>query len=425
MKFRAIAILMLAIAATLSPAAATYTPAEVPDVHRADRLDFVSDPDGIFSRQTVSHLNSLLAKMRTELTVEPMVVAVDNITDPDDPSQFATDLFDLWGLGKADKDNGLLILIVLEQRKITIRTGYGLEGVLPDITCGRIIREVFAPYAAEGDYDAAILATVDVIAEILSNPDTAAEYRSEQADADSKKAGEDDAFGAYLEIVCLIAFIMLALFVLKLVSLRGRSDYDKYRALEGWKPWYLVLATAGIGIPLIATIPLLLCLNHWRNHSRRCPNCSARMTKVDEVHDNDYLTPAQDLEERIGSVDYDVWLCPECGETDILAYKLPSSTYTECENCHARTARPTGYRVLVKPTASRPGRGVRDYECLNCHHRMQRPFEIKPDSSNLAGAAAAGAILGSMGRGSGFGGGSFGGGFGGGHTGGGGATGGW
>lgn len=423
----AVAVAMLLAAVCLAQAA-QYTPATVPDVHRADRNDFVANTDGILSAETVARLNDLLARMRADLTVEPMVVAVDAIDDPSEPGDFATDLFELWGLGKADKDNGLLILMVKDARKVVIRPGYGLEGALPDITCGRIIRDVFAPAAAAGDYDAAMLASVRIIDSILSDPETAAEYRSAAKDADKAAARDDgdDVFRFYLLMVCLMTVCMLAALALRLWSLRGRTDYEKYVALGSWKSVYLILTAAGIFIPAVASVPLLLLLNHWRNHARSCPNCGSRMQKVDEVHDNDYLTPAQDLEERIGSVDYDVWLCDSCGETDILAYTLPSSTYVECDNCHARTARPIGYRVVTKPTATRPGRGVKEYECLNCHNRMHRHFDIAPDAgASMASAAAAGAILGGMGRGGGFGGGSIGGGFGGGHTGGGGATGGW
>ena len=416
------ALIILAVAAL----AGEYTPTQVPDVHRANREDFVANPDGILSAATVAALNRQLAAMRTELTVEPMIVAVDRITDPDNPDQFATDLFGLWGLGKSDLDNGLLILIVYDEHSIVIRPGYGLEGVLPDITCGRIIREIFTPLASSGDIDGAILAATETVGRILSDPTTAEEYRSAQKDADrAGNASDDDPFTIYLLFSCILTGLMLIAFLVKIHSVRGKDDYDKYLALQSWKSVYLILTAAGMFIPLIASVPLILCLNNWRNKPRICPNCSARMGKVDEVHDNDYLTPAQDLEERIGSVDYDVWLCPECGETDILAYVLPSSTYTECEKCHARTARPTGYRVVQRPTQSRKGLAVKTYDCLNCHHHREEKIELPPDqTAAIASAAAAASILGRGGSSGGFGG-PIGGGFGGGATGGGGASGRW
>lgn len=424
----ALAALLVALQAAF---AATYTVDEIPDVHRADRRDFVADPDGIIGATDAAAISARLEALRRTTSVEAMVVAVDNI-DPADPDAFATELFEHWGLGKTDKDNGLLILIVRDLRKATIRPGYGLEGVLPDITCGRIIRGTMAPEFREGLYGAGTLAAVSLICNILQNPEHSAEYLSTLPDADDGAASDgagDDAFAIYLSLCVAMAAVMLALLLLKLFALRGRSRYDRYVALESWRPIYLTLTFLGLGIPAVASVPLCILLGRWRNYRRDCPNCGTPMRKVDEVHDNDYLTPAQDLEERVGSVDYDVWLCPRCGETDILAYVNRRSPMTECDNCHARTAVLRVDRIMRRPTASASGRGVREYECLNCHHRQNRYYDIAPSADAAVGALAAAALLGSSRRsggfGGGFGGGSFGGGFGGGSTGGGGATGGW
>lgn len=423
-------ILLLALWLAAAVQAATYTPAEVPDVHRADRTVFVANPDGVLSPQATERLNAMLGQMRKLLTVEPMVVVVDNIDSPSDPSEFATELFELWGLGKDDLDNGFLMLVVKDQRAVQMRTGYGLEGALPDITLGRILRQEFYPAAREGDFDRAALNSMAVVNDILSDPDLAAEYRSKDADADEASAVDDaDPFLIYVVSACALAVAMLILLLVFVWRVKDKSDYDKYKELSPLKSIYLVLTAAGLFIPLIASVPLILWLNRWRNKPRNCPHCHARMNKVDEVHDNDYLTPAQDLEERIGSVDYDVWLCPDCGETDILAYTLPSSTYIECDNCHARTMRPVGYRVVTRPTARTKGLAVKEYECLNCHHRRHDRIELPPDNSEaIANAAAAAAILGGLSGGRSSGGGfsgPIGGGFGGGHTGGGGAGGHW
>ena len=51
-------------------------------------------------------------------------------------------------------------------------------------------------------------------------------------------------------------------------------------------------------------------LRRWRNTPHKCGRCGSQMQKIDEVHDNEYLDGGQDLEERLGSVDYDVWRCP-------------------------------------------------------------------------------------------------------------------
>lgn len=421
-----IVTLLIGALAVLQLAAATYTVKSVPDVHRLDRERFVSNPDGILPASAVTRIDARLKEVRRTTGCEAMVVAVDNI-DPEDINTFATDLFEYWGLGKDDVDNGLLVLIVKDQRLVTIRPGYGLEGVLPDITCGRIIREIMAPAFAEGDYGSGTLAAVDVISDILADPVNAAGYISRRPDADETDDSGDRAFSYYLIACAGLALFMLVLLVLRTMSMRGRSDYDKYRAMESWKAVYLALTFMGLGMPAIASIPLLLLLNKWRNHRRNCPNCGTVMNKVDEVNDNRYLTPSQDLEEQIGSVDYDVWLCPSCGETDILAYINKSSPMIECENCHARTARLKVNRIVQKPTAHAEGKGVREYECLNCHHTTRRYYKIARDDSAALAALGVAAMMSGGRRGGGFsgGGGPIGGGFGGGHTGGGGATGGW
>lgn len=411
-----------------SAMAATYTVEQIPNVHQADREAFVANPDNILNEQTVATLNAQLKNLRTTTTVEAMVVAVEDI-EPADIDDFCFRLTEKWKIGKADKDNGLLVLLVTGQRAVKIYTGYGLEGVLPDISCGRINTELMIPHFKEGDYDAGILAGVSFMCKVLSDPANVDEYMSTLEDVDNKGTSDDDGeiFEAFLGLAFGLSILMLIGLLIALVSVRGKDDYSKYCKMEGWRPVYLAMTFFGLGMPAIASIPLVLLLNHWRNHRRDCPNCGTRMEKVDEVHDNDYLTPAQDKEEQMGSVDYDVWLCPHCGETDILAYVKSTLNIKECENCHARTAKLRVDRVVKRPTSKKAGQGVKEYVCENCGHKMEQFYEIpaQPDAATaLAVGAAAAAMSGR--RGGGFGGGgSIGGGFGGGSFGGGGATGRW
>lgn len=419
------------LTAWLSAAAAVYDVDRVPNVHVQDRTRYVADPDHYITTVERASLDARLDSIRRATTVEPMIAVVGDIPDDTDIDTYATELFGAWGLGKKDKDNGLLIVVAVEPHKVAIRTGYGLEGVMPDITCGRIIREDLAPAFRRGAYGRGLLAATDRIERILTDPEYAAELRSAQPDADDAGSSQDDrdAFAFYLMCALGLPVVMAICLGISLLNLRGRSDYDKYCALASWRAPMLILGFIGVGIPFVVVIPFILLLNHWRNHARNCPTCGTRMNKVDEVNDNRFLTPSQDLEERIGSVDYDVWLCPKCGETDILPYVQSSSQYVECDRCHARTARLVADRIVRRPTSTAKGLGVKEYECLNCHHRQNRNYDIPRDESGAAAALGAAAILGSTRRGGGgfggFSGGSFGGGFGGGMTGGGGASGGW
>ena len=416
MKRTALALLA-ALAAAVSAMAGVYTPDRVPNVHVADHTRNISNPDGIISQQAQTAVDSIVARVRAATSAEMQVVVVDDITDPDDIDQFATELFTLWGLGKKDRDNGVLLLVAKDRRKAVIRTGYGAEGVLPDIVCGTILREKMFPAFRRGDFDGGVVAATGEIARLLSDPDAAAELQSKLRDADRPE--DTDMFGAYLTFSAIVAAIMLLVLLLKLSSVKKRSRFEKYQVLEPWKPIYLILGFATIGIGFVAAIILVVLLDRWRNGKRLCPNCGEQMTKVDEVHDNDYLSPAQDLEEKIGSVDYDVWLCPRCGETDILPYVNRATAMIECEQCHARAARLSADRTIRRPTPDTEGIGMREYTCLNCHHITRRPYKLAKTAPIVVVPLGGGG-------GSGFGGGGgFGGGFGGGMTGGGGASGGW
>ena len=172
----------------------------------------------------------------------------------------------------------------------------------------------------------------------------------------------------YFGIAVVIALIMLGLLLLTMYNNRSKSRHDKYLALNGLKPVYLAMTFFGLGVPAVASVPLLLAMQRYRNSARKCPRCGTKMNKVDEVHDNDYLNQAQDTEERIGSVDYDVWLCPKCGETDIEPYVKANSGYRVCELCHSRACRLTRDRILYPATTARKGQGVKEYTCLNCGH---------------------------------------------------------
>lgn len=76
---------------------------------------------------------------------------------------YATRVFRTWGLGQADRDNGVLLLVAVADRELRIEVGYGLEGALTDATAGSIIRGEIVPRFRDGDFDAGVVAGVQAI----------------------------------------------------------------------------------------------------------------------------------------------------------------------------------------------------------------------------------------------------------------------
>ncbi len=108
----------------------------------------------------VSRLSSELEQK----TTAQMAVVTMKTTKPEEIEDYAWNLFERWGIGQKGKDNGVLLLVASEDRKLRIETGYGLEGALPDAVCDQIIRKVIVPYFKQDKYSEGIAAGASAIA---------------------------------------------------------------------------------------------------------------------------------------------------------------------------------------------------------------------------------------------------------------------
>lgn len=410
-------LLSFFLIALFSVSAVDYTVETIPNVHVADKTQYVSNPDGILSAQAVSYINSSIDQIWQKTTSEVVVVAVNSIGNAE-INDFATDLFGHWGIGKKDKSNGVLILLVEGQHKAVIRTGYGAEGLLPDIICGRIIRDVMIPYFKKGDYDRGMMAAVNSVNQIMTTPGATEELMSKYANNAPQMQDLGNLGDMYFKLASWVAIIMTIVVLMTIFRQRKRDSFEKYHSIKQLQLPALIVAfiTLGMGIP--ALLIILLMQRRYRSKRRVCPNCHAKMHKLSEEEDNKYLTPAQDLEEKLNSVDYDVWVCDKCGEVDVFPFINKNTPYQECPVCHAKAMLLSSDRLILAATASREGKGVKTYTCRNCHNKTNLTYIVPKDETPVIVP-----IIGGFGGrgGGGFGGGSFGGGM----TGGGGASGGW
>lgn len=166
MNMRRFIILCLLLVPSLAAQARTYRAEEIPNVQRADRTRYVSNPDGILSTGAVARIDSLCGALRSRAIAQVAVVAVDDVAGGD-VFDFAVDLFTQWGVGRAENDNGLGILLVKDRREICFVTGGGLEGVLPDAICKRIQLKYMLPAFRDGDYSRGMVAGVEAAAQLL------------------------------------------------------------------------------------------------------------------------------------------------------------------------------------------------------------------------------------------------------------------
>ena len=141
---------------------------------RAQGPDYPSGPQGYVSdyatvvRPQDKDVITRLAQELEERTTDQIAVVTVNTTQPETIEGYAVELFKRWGIGHKGKDNGALLLVAVNDRKMRIETGYGLEGVLPDVICNKIIRDIMVPSFRSGDYSTGIkdgaVAIISVIA---------------------------------------------------------------------------------------------------------------------------------------------------------------------------------------------------------------------------------------------------------------------
>lgn len=132
-------------------------------------VGLVNDFANLFSENFRSRLELQLSDLKAKTTVEFAVVTVNSL-EGTTVEDYAVNLFESWGIGQEDKDNGLLLLISKDDKKIRFETGYGLEGQLPDGRLGEIIRTQITPEFKNGNYEAGTLAAVNAVSFYLADP---------------------------------------------------------------------------------------------------------------------------------------------------------------------------------------------------------------------------------------------------------------
>lgn len=339
---------------------------------------WVADPSHHLTPATIDSLNALASALERETTDEIAIVVVDS-TSGLEPEDFALAVHRAWGVGKASRDNGVVVLWVPAQRALQVSVGYGLEGRLIDGRVGRIRDEQFFPAFKAKEFDRGMLDGVGALV---------AAAREEGTPIERFKPGANDA---------------------------GQPAQRK--SIIGW----LIAALIVVPLALLGILIRVKTVRHRRHHP--CPKCRSRMRYIDDPAERlPLLDAGQRVEERLGSVHHDFWLCPSCGTRDSDAH-VKSHAIEPCPKCKYRTVQ-KDTKVTVHATTRHTGEEKVTWQCANCDYSKAQliitPKVVESDGGSSAGSsfgAGGGSSGGSSGGGGGgsFGGGSAGGGGAGGH----------
>ena len=128
---------------------------------------WVNDFAGVISSDYRDKITIIIQELEEKTSAEIAVVTVNSIA-PYDEKSYARLLFDNWKPGKKGKDNGVLILLAVKERRWRIETGYGVERILPDGLCGEIGRNYMVPSLKAGKYGEGLYYGVVKVASVIS-----------------------------------------------------------------------------------------------------------------------------------------------------------------------------------------------------------------------------------------------------------------
>lgn len=279
---------------------------------------WVLDTTGTLSPEARARLEAVAATVRASAHGE-LVVVVTGSVDGDVPRTYATRVFNAWRIGSAAKNDGVLVFAALGDRKSEIVLGDGLSSPALVKASERIMQTVMLPHFKDQDPNGALVAGAEACAA--------------------------DILGVTVPGGAALA------------STAGETTDD-------WDGDALFGGAVGGGGLLFGLV--LLGRAAARRRPRRCPRCAKPMVRLGEAADDAHLTTGEQVEERVGSVDYDVWVCG-CGAAEKLRYGALFTRYARCGRCSAKTTATTT-TTLQHATTHSEGLSRVEERCAHCGH---------------------------------------------------------
>lgn len=185
---------------------------------------YVVDLAGVLDGQSKRQLSTLLQDLENRTTVQMVILTVDSL-DGQDINSFSLQTAEQWKIGQKDKDNGLLFVIAMRDRKYRFEVGYGLEEILPDSVVGTIGRKTLVPYFKQGRYVEGITGATGEILKIIGN-----RYGVEMSGVDqlagTRNRQQEDGFSGLI----FFFFVLVSLLIMY-----SRSVNRKMRPKGGYR----------------------------------------------------------------------------------------------------------------------------------------------------------------------------------------------
>jgi uncharacterized protein len=310
------------------------------------------DYTGSISTETRQEIDRLGDKIHAASGAELLVVVIDS-TGGEPSRDFAIRLFNHWGIN----EKGLLLFAALGDRSAEIVLGREIDTPANNQASEAIMQGEMVPRFRDGDPGGALL---------------------EGARASSRQI-------LALDVAPLPAETATPLPPRAAVPSQPQSvERTQGPPVPGGLLGIVLAALAGLG----GTGAYFL------GRAPRCKQCRIPMSLMEEQQDDAYLTPVERTEEKVGSMDHQIWMCSQCGESRKRA-RFRFSSYSRCSSCQAKAERSTS-TVIRSPTYSSSGTKRVDTFCAHCGHqashtqtipRLQRTSSSSGSSSSRSSSS--------------------------------------
>lgn len=304
---------------------------------------YVNDFADLLDAQAEAVIRRDLIELYDQTGIEMTVLTIASMKDYGHSGAiepFATRLFNTWGIGNANRNDGVLVLVARQDRQMRIELGAGY-GRSRDDDMQRVVDRQFLPAFREDRYQEGIQAGVS-------------------------------------ETIYQVAGVY-------------PGQYDSSTFKMGWQRVISALRDIGAWAFAILGAPFAALAFGIRSYLRRrprpCRQCQTLMTRVGEEADDEHLDGGQRLEEYLKSVDYDVWHCPACAAMEITRHANWFSRHSGCPECGYKTLH-TKTTVLFPATTSSTGSKRLDYSCQNCTYKKSETRTIPRKSTSSSGSGS-------------------------------------
>jgi uncharacterized protein len=337
---------------------------DVKDVPNPRQINgtWVTDMAEILDAPTEAKLNAEITKLEQQNGAEIAVVTVPKTSPSASPKAFTTQLFNYWKIGKKSQNNGVLVLISKGDRRVEVKTGYGIEAILPNAKVANIIDTQITPKFKQGDFNGGTLTGTNAIIVALKSPSVANQLAPSPIpfNQDTTIAAQPSSISAEPTQDSHGIWIIFGLG--GLVSAIATAVYTKRRPQISLEPEGKSRFKVGNRVCLCAT-------------------CKKKMEKVDDSIIQATLSEPEQVALALGSVKFEGWKCSNCSQQlaglgfHKVAYQTRFSQFCECPNCQEFTVTQAN-QTLQHPTEYCQGRRLITEECHYCDYHTEREETI-------------------------------------------------